>query len=124
MKLTQIVIAYSTLILYSCGSSLKKEYSDGQEVWNSVKGKDYDDIREVWGRPVEVIPYDDRVDISWSSSQVNVKEGNTDGEITLSFDKYLTIGGMYEGIGKPHDLDCGDWQYYKNSKMKIHRVKF
>lgn len=109
--------------MFSC-NSLKKEYDNGEEAWKSVKGTKYDDIIKAWGEPDRRTPYDDRVDLSWSNSKVNIKEG-TDGEVTLSFDKYYDkVYGRFEGIGKAHDLVCGEWQYYKDHKMKVHKVKF
>ena len=123
---TKFTFYYSLLLLFLISSctNIKKEYKDGQEAWDGVNGAKYNDIVEVWGEPLETTPYDDYVDCKWTSSQVNIQEGNTDGYITLSFEKWYTSIGTYKGTGKPRDLNCGDWQYLDGHKMKTHRVKF
>ena len=111
------------LFLYGCGSSLKTSYKNGEEAWNSVKDVKYSDIVKVWGEPDDRSPEGDHVDITWSDAKVHIQEGG-DGEIVLSFDKsYDAVYNKFQGIGEPHDLVCGDWQYYSDHKVRVYKVK-
>jgi hypothetical protein len=95
------VVFFSIFLLSSCG--IRKNYDSCDDLIESVKGEEYDILVKEWGEPDHKSDYynngdasidglDLRIDATWSSSKVNVKNQK---EITLYFDVVLTGFGEY-----------------------------